>query len=161
MGVSPEKYKDALSRFPSGITVVTTASAGRLHGMTASSFASVSLRPPLILVVLDLTSQTRSLVLEAGTFAVNVLSEHQEEISRTFARREDKGFEDLAHGFGTTGAPLLEGAIAWIECRVERVVDGGDHQIVVGEVVATKTAPGKPLVYYERDYRRMDDSANR
>lgn len=158
--VSPEEYKDALSRFPSGITVVTTASGGRLHGMTASSFASVSLHPPLILVVLDNASQTRSLVLEAGTFAVNVLSEHQEEISRTFARREDKSFDDLPHGFGATGAPLLEGAIAWIECRVERVVDGGDHQIVVGEVVAAHTAPGEPLVYYERAYRRMGDPAS-
>ena len=137
--------------------MVTTASGGRLHGMTASSFASVSLDPTLILVVLDNTSQTRALVLEAGTFAVNILSEHQEEISRTFARRDDKSFDDLPHRFGDTGAPLLEGAIAWIECRGERVVDGGDHQIVIGEVVAASTAPGEPLVYYERAYRRMND----
>lgn len=156
MPVDPEEFKSALAKFPSGITIVTVAGEGALHGMTASAFASVSLEPPLILVCLDKSSRTRELVLEVGAFAVNVLAAHQEEAARAFARAGRKPFEELPHGFGSTGAPLLEGALAWIECRVERALEAGDHDVVVGDVIACAGRGGDPLVYFDKSYRSLD-----
>lgn len=155
MVVGPEQYREALRKFASGITIVTVAHGGELHGMTASSFASVSLSPPLVLVCLEKSSKTRSLVLEAGHFAANILGDHQESVARSFSESGPKPFGDLKHRPGQQGAPLLDGAIAWIECSVWRVMEAGDHDVVVGEVEACDTRPGAPLVYFDRDYRSL------
>ncbi|MGH2747651.1 MAG: flavin reductase family protein [Actinomycetota bacterium] len=155
MSVDRAEFKNALAKFPSGITIVTVAVEGTLHGMTASAFASVSLEPPLILVCLDKSSRTRELLLEVGTFAVNVLAAHQEEAARAFAQTGKKPFEELPHGFGSTGAPLLEESLAWIECRVERAIEAGDHDVVVGEVIACAGRSGDPLVYFDKSYRSL------
>ncbi|MGH2730136.1 MAG: flavin reductase family protein [Actinomycetota bacterium] len=157
MAVSEEEFRDALKKFPSGVTVVTVADDDRLHGMTASSFASVSLIPPLILVCLDKTSHTRSLMTEGGSFAVNVLGAGQEEASRAFAQSGEKPFDALGYRTGKLGSPLLEGAIAWLECRATQVVDGGDHDIIIGEVLESEVTDGTPLVYYDRGYRSLKD----
>jgi flavin reductase (DIM6/NTAB) family NADH-FMN oxidoreductase RutF len=154
--VSAEDFKQALRQFASGVTIVTVSSNGKLHGATASSFASVSLEPPLILVCLDKTSQTRALLLEEGAFAANVLGSEQEEVARAFSVRGVKPFDRLPHRLGVDGAPLLEGAIAWIECRVHQVVDAGDHDIIIGEVIACSTGSGAPLVYYDAAYRLLN-----
>ena len=151
--VDPDEFKTALSRFASGVTVVTVGVEGKLHGMTASSFASVSLEPPRILVCLDKSSRTRALLSDA--FAVNILSSQQQEISRGFAHAGDKPFGSLSHEIGTTGAPLIHGSLAWIECRTASIVDGGDHDIVVGDVVACRTGDGEPLIYFAREYRAL------
>jgi flavin reductase (DIM6/NTAB) family NADH-FMN oxidoreductase RutF len=156
MVVSEDEYRDALKKFPSGVTVVTVAAQDRPHGMTASSFASVSLSPPLILVCLDKTSHTRSLMTEGGSFAVSVLGAGQEEVSRAFAQRE-KPFDELGYRTGKLGSPLLEGAIAWLECRATQVVDGGDHDVIIGEVLESEVTDGTPLVYYDRGYRSLKD----
>lgn len=156
--VGPEEYKAALRKFGSGITVVTVSSGSELHGMTASAFASVSLDPPLISVCLEKTSHTRALVIETGSFAVNILAATQEDIARSFAHAGPKPFDRLAHRTGADGAPLLEGAIAWIECAVRDVFDGGDHDIVIGEVRSGTTNNGDPLLYYERAYRLLKDA---
>lgn len=153
MTVSGEEFRTALSRFASGVTVVTVGSDGRLHGMTASSFASVSLEPPRILVCLDKSSRTRSLL--SDSFAVNILSDKQEEISRSFAHAGDKPFGSLSHELGAIGAPLIHGALAWIECTTSSIVDGGDHDIVIGDVVGCSSIDGPPLVYFEREYRGL------
>lgn len=137
------------------MTVVTVGAEGTLHGMTASSFASVSLEPPLILVCLDKASRTLSLLLKTKTFAVNVLSSDQEDIARMFATTGDKTFERWPHVVGTAGAPLLEGCIAWIECELERSEDAGDHEIVIGRVQECRTAEGLPLIYFDRTYRDL------
>lgn len=154
MGVTPEEFRKALSRFASGVTIVTVATDDAMHGMTASSFASVSLEPPLILVVLDKSSHTRELVMHRRAFAVNVLGADQETISRAFARSGHKPFDELTYHL-SDGLPLLDGAIAWIECSIFRVVDGGDHDIVIGEVTNCSTREGTPLIYYERAYRSL------
>lgn len=156
MSVDQEEFRSALAKFPSGITIVTVAVEGTLHGMTASAFASVSLEPPLILVCLDKSSRTRELLVDLGAFAVNVLAAHQEEAARGFARAGQKPFEKLPHAFGSTGAPLLKEALAWIECRVERVVEAGDHDVVLGEVLACQGHDGDPLVYFDKAYRSLD-----
>ena len=125
--------------------------------MTASSFASVSLDPPLILVCLDKASRTRALILEKGTFAVNVLADDQEEVSRSFSKRGTKPFDELAHHPGVKGDPLLDDAIAWLECLLEEMVEAGDHDIFVGEVLAAANRDGAPLLYYDQKYRSLRD----
>jgi len=157
MTVDPEDFRNALRRFATGITVVTVEYEGELHGMTASSFASVSLDPPLVLVCLDKTSRTRGLILEKGTLAVNVLSARDEEVSRSFSRRGLKPFATLDHEQGDTGNPLLGSAIAWIECRLVQMVEAGDHDIFIGEVIACEARPGDPLLYYDQTYRSLKD----
>ena len=156
MAVTAEDFRRALSRFASGVTVVTVHHE-HPHGMTASAFASVSLDPPLVLVCLDQTSRTRSLLLEKGSFAINVLGSEQEEVSRAFAKRGTKPFASLSHHSGETGNPLLDGAIAWLECTVHQVVEMGDHDIVVGEVVCADAAAGDPLLYFDQGYRAIKD----
>ncbi|MFN2388316.1 MAG: flavin reductase family protein [Actinomycetota bacterium] len=155
MGLGPEEFRGAARKFATGVTVVTVAVGDRLHGMTASAFASVSLDPPLVLVCLDRQSQTRSLVLEAGAFAVNVLRSDQEPIARAFSERGVKPFHSLPHRIGPAGSPLLDGAIAWIECRIHETIHSGDHDVIIGQVVASETAEGDPLLYFNRAYRAI------
>ena len=157
MPVDPADFRAALRRFATGVTVVTVGHRGELHGMTASSFASVSLEPPLILVCLDQASHTRALILEKGTFGVNVLADHQEQVSRSFSRRGEKPFDVLGHHAGAHGDPLLDDAIAWIECRLDQMVEAGDHDIFVGEVLACEAREGSPLLYYDQAYRSLSD----
>ena len=157
MGVGPEEYRRALRRFATGVTIVTVHSDDGPHGMTASSFAAVSLEPPLILVSLEKSSRTRALIFEGGTFAVNVLGADQESISREFATRGEKSFEDLPHRLGTTKAPILDGSLAWIECTTKEWIDAGDHDVVIAEVIASDVKDGDPLVYFDRAYRRIKD----
>lgn len=153
MTVRPDDFRTALSRFASGVTVVTVGSEGTLHGMTASSFASVSLEPPRVLVCLDKSSRTRALL--SDSFAVNILSADQEGISRSFAHAGDKPFGSMSYEIGECGAPLIHGALAWIECATSSIVDGGDHDIVIGDVTACDSGDGSPLVYFGRDYHTL------
>jgi len=159
VALDPTRFRSALRRFASGVTVVTVEHDGELHGMTASSFASVSLDPPLILVCLDRASRTRALILEKGSFAVNILGGDQEEVSRSFSRRGTKPFDRLPHHIGDGGDPVLDGAIASIECRLDQMVAAGDHDIFVGEVLACDARPGEPLLYYDQGYRALRDPA--
>jgi flavin reductase (DIM6/NTAB) family NADH-FMN oxidoreductase RutF len=156
MGIGPDEYKEALARFTSGVTVVTVGSEAGVHGMTASSFASVSLHPPLVLVSLEKLSRTHDLVLERGAFAVNILESSQRDIARAFSKRGVKPFDRLPYRLGSAGAPLLDGALAHLECRTVDVVDGGDHDLFIAEVIATEVHEGSPLVYYRREYRALD-----
>lgn len=153
MTVSPDEFKTALGRFASGVTVVTVGDNDTLHGMTASSFASVSLEPPRILVCLDKSSRTRSLL--SDSFAVNVLSAEQEQVSRSFAHAGDKPFSELGYEIGASGAPLIHGSLAWLECATSSIVDGGDHDIVIGDVTRCSHADGSPLVYFRRGYHSL------
>ncbi|HEX2295826.1 MAG TPA: flavin reductase family protein [Actinomycetota bacterium] len=158
MAVSPDAFRGALRRFASGVTIVTVAAGDELHGMTASSFASVSLSPPLVLVCLDKASRTLELVSETGSFAVNVLAAGQQEASAAFARPGVKPFASVPHGFGSNGAPVLDEAIAVLECTTHRVFEAGDHEVVLGEVTAATVSDGDPLVYYDGAYRSLSSS---
>jgi flavin reductase (DIM6/NTAB) family NADH-FMN oxidoreductase RutF len=156
MGVGPDEYKDTLRLFASGVTIVTVASHGKVHGMTASSFASLSLDPPLVLVCLEKGSRTRAMVIQSHAFAVNVLSAAQETVAHAFSKVGEKHFDHLAHRPGRHGEPLLDDAIAWIQCDVQSIVDGGDHDIVIGEVVECYAREGPPLLYFDRRYRSLE-----
>lgn len=125
--------------------------------MTASSFAAVSLEPPLILVNLEKRSETLALVRAVGSFAVNVLASDQEDLARSFAASGVKSFSSIDYRNGSDGHPLIEGCIAWMECRTREITDGGDHEVVIGEVAATGSADGPPLIYWDRRYRSLHD----
>lgn len=151
--VTADSYKLALRRFASGVTIVTVKSGELTHGMTASSFASASLQPPLIVVCLDKTSQTLQLLRDTQAFAVNVLAHGQDELARAFASRGPKPLEEYSSATSPCGAPLLDGALAWLDCTTHAIVEAGDHDIVLGRVQATELGTGAPLIYYDGDYR--------
>lgn len=157
MSVDHDTFRTLLSRFLSGVTVVTIHDAeGEPHGMTVSSFCSVSLEPPLILVCIEHAASLHDSLTAAATFAVNVLASDQEALSRRFA---DTGiaarFEGVAWSPSSAG-PLLAGAHATLECRTVARHAGGDHTIIVGEVVGGTTADkGTPLLYYRGGYGQL------
>jgi flavin reductase (DIM6/NTAB) family NADH-FMN oxidoreductase RutF len=157
------EYRDAVGMFATGITVVTARAGGFGHGMTANSFTSVSLDPLLVLVCVERDAVMRKAIDEVGAFAVSVLAGDQEDLARYFS---DPGrpmgmaqFVPLAwRPAPVTGAPLLDGALAWLECEVERAVDGGDHLVYLAGVLAVERGAGAaPLLYFGGDYRRLGD----
>lgn len=163
MPIDASTFRKALGQFASGVTVVTTNHDGAAYGMTASSFTSVSLDPPLVLFCADKRARTGEKVGEAGCFAINVLAEHQRPLSDLFAGkgteedRSDKLLRDFV--LAETGAPVLNDALVWLDCRVDRVIDAGDHIIYVGLVVASNVrGEDRPLVYWHGNYRRLDET---
>lgn len=155
--VGPDDFRETLKKFASGVTVVTTASGEEKHGLTASSFASVSLEPPLILVVLNTESRTHGLLKKTGTFGVSILGENHSDIARAFAEKGTKPFDSLAHHAAKGGSPILDDAIAWLECSVETSFPGGTHEVFLGKVETCGAREGRPLVYFERDYRSLNE----
>ena len=159
-GVDARRFRDVLAHFATGITVVTAPAADGPHGVTVNAFASLSLRPPLVLVCLEHSRYSIAVLDGAGVFAVNILAEGQEHLSRFFstdARPEGPhAFDGIPHRPGRRGAPLLDGCLAALECRVTARHPGGDHTIYIGEVEAAEVFAGRrPLVYYDRAYHRL------
>ena len=150
-------FRHALGRFPSGVTVVTVRDdEGRDFGMTVSAFASLSLVPPLVLVCIGDDATIAGNVAAAGHFAVSVLAEDQSAIAELFADSGAARFAGTAISRGTTGLALIDGAVSHLECAIVARHRGGDHTIVVGEVLAaTAVEDGRPLVYQRGDYRRL------
>ncbi len=156
MSVDAHSFRRALGHFPSGVTVVTTRDAsGAPRGLTVSSFCSVSLHPPLVLVCVDHRADANGAMRESGLFAVSVLREDQEEVSRRFARSGHDKFEGFAFTEGRLHLPLVPGALAHVQCRVRSFHDEGDHAVWVGEVVALATHAGRPLLYHHGSYHRL------
>lgn len=148
--VDPVTYRSALGNFVTGVTVVTTALGGVPVGTTVSAFSALSLSPPLILVSLARKSKTLAQIKRAGIFAVNVLSEGQNDIAARFATTAGaEKFDGIDYGYGQNGAPVLAGAGATIECDLEDCFSGGDHEILVG-LVRNATVEGDlaPLVHF-------------
>lgn len=157
MPVDAADFRAALGRFASGITVVTARDRdGRDVGMTVSAFSSLSLEPPMILVCIDNGASVAPVLEHCETFAVNVLAEGQEAVSRRFAEREVDRFDGVAVRRGVHDLALLDDALAHLECRVVARHPAGDHTILIGEVHATDLREGHPLVYYRGGYRRLD-----
>ena len=158
MPVTPDDFRSALSRFPSGITVVTSVdSSGVPHGITVSAFCSVSLDPPLVLVCIEKTTGSYNALLESGFFAVNILAAGQDAISERFSLAMPDKFESIAHRKGIGGVPLLDEALVTLECKLRNAFDGGDHAIFVGEVENAGIRDGDPLVYFHGSYRDLLD----
>jgi flavin reductase (DIM6/NTAB) family NADH-FMN oxidoreductase RutF len=136
--------------------VTTKGDDDVLRGMTVSAFSSLSLDPPLCLICIDRVASLHGHLREGGHFAVNVLAEDQEAVSRRFASTEWRDrFQGVSTRDGVTGAPLIAGAVATIECRVVSAYPGGDHTIFVGEVVSATTSEGGPLLYYRGRYANL------
>ncbi len=155
MTLDPEQLRLAMRAWSSGVTVVTAAHDGEQHGMTVSSFTSVSLEPPLIIISLHTESRTHRLVHAAGAFAVSILSADQRAVSDRFAGRTDD--EDRFVGLDTetlvTGAPAIKNALARFDCRVTQIISAGMNTIFLAEVVAARSnGDGQPLVYHDRKY---------
>jgi flavin reductase (DIM6/NTAB) family NADH-FMN oxidoreductase RutF len=159
VAVESQKFRDALRKFASGTTIVTVVQNGKPHGMTASSFASASLEPPLVVVLLDVASQTRKILAATGQFAVNILGHDQEWMARAFAEPGEKPFDKLSHRPGLDGIPLIDGAIAWLECNVKEMTNAGDHDIFVGEVLTAESTELPPLIHYDRAYWPFESSS--
>ncbi|HEV2146262.1 MAG TPA: flavin reductase family protein [Longimicrobiaceae bacterium] len=156
--IDPIEFRRVMGHFASGVTVVTTVQPnGEPCGLTANAVCSVSVDPVLVLVCVEHGADTHDCIRAAGRFAINVLEEEGgESLSRRFATWgvEDK-FRGVAWREERTGAPVLEGALAWLDCRVAQELQGGDHTIFLGEVVAADAREGTPLVYYRGGYGRF------
>ncbi len=158
--VDQAAFRRAAGQFPGGIVVVTTAGG---HAMTVSAFASVSLQPPLVLFCAEKIARFHQAVLGAGSWAVSILAEDGEKTARWLATRGrplDGQLDEVPHHPGPlTGAALLDGALARLECRTAAVYDGGDHSIIVGEVIAADGPADpptrRPLVHYSGAYHRL------
>lgn len=159
MAIDPDALRETMRQWATGVTVVSAAHSGRRHGMTVSSFTSLSLNPPLVLVSLEQGAKTHHLVLQAGHFGVTILSESQQELSDRFAGRQTE-LSDRFAGLETftllSGAPLLRLGLAWLDCRVAETYQAGNHTVFIGETLACMAAPGEPpLIYHDRGYRRL------
>jgi flavin reductase (DIM6/NTAB) family NADH-FMN oxidoreductase RutF len=159
LAVDVVEFKKVLARRVSGVAVVTARAGDVIHGMTASAFTEVSLVPPLVLVCAEKTANTHPVIARGGVFALNVLAHDQTALCERFAskRDEDRRFAGLDYETGVTGAPLLAGTVATLDCRVRAAHDAGDHVIYVGEVVDLRRSERDPLVYLDGGYRRLSE----
>jgi flavin reductase (DIM6/NTAB) family NADH-FMN oxidoreductase RutF len=162
-GVDPTAFRWSAGRFASGIVVVSTSLEGVSHAMTATAFNAVSLDPPLVLVCVEKIARFHDAVLATGTWAVSVLGDESEKEAAWLATRGrplEGQLDAFRHHAGpVTGAPILDDALTAMECRTTAVHDGGDHSILVGEVLAVTepSGDGPPLLYYAGRYRRLRD----
>jgi flavin reductase (DIM6/NTAB) family NADH-FMN oxidoreductase RutF len=157
---TPAEFRLACGQFATGVTVLTVErTPGKVHGMTANSVTSVSLDPLLLLICVDHRAQFLPMVKEKRRFGVNVLKENQQEISRYFARPEEKSEIEAQLGiryrWTESGIPLLEGALAHMTCNVVASYIAGDHTIFIGEVASTEIFDGEPLLFFRGAYRRL------
>jgi flavin reductase (DIM6/NTAB) family NADH-FMN oxidoreductase RutF len=166
MTLDADELRTAMRAWTSGVTVVTTSYEGKQHGMTVSSFTSISLEPPLIVISLNTGSQTHELVSRAGTFGVTILSASQQGLSERFAsgfsapggRLEGVETETLV-----SGAPFLKGGLAYLDCRVTQSIPSGMNTLFIAEVVAARSFVSRSydhhrvLVYHDRQYHKLQD----
>jgi flavin reductase (DIM6/NTAB) family NADH-FMN oxidoreductase RutF len=162
-GVDKAAFRSAASRFASGIVVATTSLDGVCHAMTVTAFAAVSLEPLLVLVCAEKIARFHDAVLASGTWAVSVLGEDSEKVATWLATRGrplEGQLDAIRHHVGPlTGAPILDDALASMECRTTAVHDGGDHSILLGEVIGIgEPRGGGPLLHYASRYHRLGDS---
>lgn len=157
MPIDQDAFKNALRGWASGVTIVTSRSGEKLHGMTVSAFSSVSADPPLVLICANRSSTTNSIIEEGGVFAVNILAAHQAEVSNLFAssKHEDSRLDKVGWSEGALGTPLIDEALASLECKVASSHQEGSHTIYVGRVESVRASDGEPLVYHQGAYRAL------
>lgn len=154
--ITEASFRQACGQFATGVAVATVCGpSGEPHGLTINSFTSVSLTPPLILICIDYRAQVLQVFLRASHFAVNILSDSQQDISNRFAYRAEDRFAGVAWKPGSTGAPLIDGSLATVECATRQVVEGGDHTILLAEAVAVSSGAGDPLLYFNSKYHHI------
>ena len=156
---APAAFRAVMGGFLTGVAVMTTHADDGPHGMTANAVSSVSLVPPLVLVCVDRTAQMATAVAEAGVFALSFLAEDQAALSDRFADPDrgegEQEFDGISYWVAASGARVLEGAVGFVDCRVDTITEAGDHLIVIGEVAGLGTNPDvAPLAYFRGGYGR-------
>ena len=155
---NPKTFRQCLGKFATGVTVVTCADQdGNPCGITANSFSSVSLDPPLVLWNIAKVSNSLSAYMNAKHFVINVLSTDQAGLSSHFAKSDHTLFRDIEYSLSADGAPLLPGTLAAFECRTHEIHDCGDHYIIIGEVMRFTSSEKDPLLFYGGSYRQLGD----
>lgn len=158
--ITADLFRQVMGHWGTGVTIVSTPGRdGKPYGLTVSSFTSVSLDPPLILICLDNRISGLQAFKDSGKFGVSVLAEGQADLSTLFARKDTVRPEEL-YVTGSTGVPLMKDALATLECKTHAIYPGGDHQILVGEVLAAALGTGGegtgPLLYFRGKYRKLE-----
>ncbi len=150
MSFDTAQFKEVMGRFASGVTIVSGMEEGEPVGFTCQSFISLSAEPPFVAVAPARTSTSWPRIARAGSFCVNVLADHQMDLGRSFAVSGGPKFEGVDwRPAPATGSPLIEGSLAWVDCRVELVHDAGDHELIIGKVLDLGRGEGSPLLYFQ------------
>ena len=150
-----QALRDAMARLAAGVVVVCARYRTGYRGLTATSFTSVSLDPPLVLVCIDTLTATRDAIVESGSFTVSMLERRQEFLAERFAGRApqvDPAWREVPHDSSPGGLPIISGSAAWLECTLHAVHEAGDHEIVLGRVTAAGVAHGEPLILWDRAF---------
>ncbi len=155
-GVSPDQFRAALSAYATGVTVVTAVGPSGPSGATANAVTSLSLEPPMMLACLDRDSRTLTSVREQGRFGVNALAAGQEELARRFSAKDPEPQKwDGIEWSEQLELPRLAGALMWVACELRDLIDGGDHLILTGNVLAAESGEGQPLLFHRGAYRDL------
>ena len=162
-GIDPEILRKGMRQWASGVTVVTSLSGGERYGMTVSSFTSISLQPPLVLISIERGRRTHEMIMASGVFGVTILCVEQHAISDRFAGRTTEA-QDRFDGIQTytlaSGVSFIAGGLAGLDCEVITSVDSGDHTIFIGEVIDILIDSGhRPLLYFNRGYHQLKDES--
>jgi 3-hydroxy-9,10-secoandrosta-1,3,5(10)-triene-9,17-dione monooxygenase reductase component len=153
MSFDVSQFKDAMSRFITGVTIVSGMEDDHPVGFTCQAFVSLSINPPFIAVAPARTSSSWPRIARAGSFCVNVLGDSQEELCRGFAVSGGDKFDGVAwHPAPVSGSPVIEGSLAWVDCNVELVHDAGDHELIIGKVLDLGIGEGSPLLFFRGDF---------
>ena len=156
MSLDQDAFRAVLGRFASGVTIVTVLGAnGRDYGMTVSAFSSVSLEPPLVMVCIGEEASLKPMIAQATHYGVSILASDQEPLSRRFAAHGER-FDGVGFTRGENGMALIDGALAFMECRIVARHPAGDHTIVIGEVEAASVEDARPLLYYRGGYAQLE-----
>lgn len=161
MPPSKQDFRQIMGQFATGVTIVTTRHGDELHGSTANAISSLSLDPMMVLVCMEHTTDTYPILRESGVFALNILSAEQEHLSQRFAskdREDAHNVQPIPHRFAATGAPIIEGSLAYLDCRTVEIYPGGDHFIFLGQVVEAAIMNDKePLLFFRGHYARLKE----
>ena len=157
MPITEDEFKSCMGAWPSGVAIVTTRTGAEVHGMTVSDFTGASLSPPLVVVLCHRDSITTGMIAEGKCFAVNILASGQDDLSNRFASKklERVRFEGVSWDTAATGAPLISGALASLDCSLHATYDAGDHLIYVGLVEFLRQETSEPLVFWNSGYRAL------
>jgi flavin reductase (DIM6/NTAB) family NADH-FMN oxidoreductase RutF len=150
------QFKEVMSRFATGVTIVAGLEDKAPVGFTCQSFISLSIEPPFVAIAPARTSTTWPRIARAGSFCVNLLADHQIELAQGFAVSGGPKFDGVDwRPTPITGAPLIEGSLAWVDCEVELVHDAGDHELIIGKVLDLGTGDGSPLLFYQSKFATL------
>ncbi len=160
MTIDQQDFRRVLGHFATGVTIVTAEHGGALTGFTANAVASISLEPPLVMVSIGAHNATLEVIQASQAFCINIMRADQEDLARCFARNGPEKYQrfcDAPYHLGTTGAPVIDGTLGWIDCRLYATYSAGDHLILLGEVVALDATEGDPLLFWRGQYLRRGE----